>query len=270
VVFGSAARGGFVKGSDVDLLLVLADGSRQAWLPRLRAQVQELETTHGFRPPAEPAAGALTAFLDQAAGNGLSCFVCTRSDLLSGEVGRVLGLRGPAVVLVDRIVLASILAPAVTAWGEEFLAQVSLPPIRRLDVFKAGFAFVAQLLLTAATFPWGLAPTKHALGILKRAVHSCYFCCHGQAAPLAAEVAYFCHLPNGPRRTLRQLVAMRTHYRESAGFVLRCLPALLWLHWHAAWTMRIPSRGTVGFRHAQGKCFAGVRWLLRKGWKHEK
>jgi predicted nucleotidyltransferase len=233
VVFGSAAKGGFtMAASDVDLLLVVADDSPQAVRRQLQALVQELETAHGFRTPAA-ADGLLNAFLDKAGGNALSCFVCTRSDLLSGEVARVLSLPGPTAALVGRIVLASILAPAITAWGEELLAQVSLPSIRRVDVFLACFNFVNLLLLTAAAYPWLSAPTKHAVGTLKRAVHSCYFCYCGQAAPLEEEVAFFDRQLGGSR-TLAQLLELRSHYHESFGFVLRCLASLLRLHWHTA------------------------------------
>nr|WP_262908613.1 nucleotidyltransferase domain-containing protein [Hymenobacter translucens] len=241
VVFGSAVRGGFAAGSDVDLLLVLADGSPRAVGAGLQELVQQLEITHGFRPPADAGTGPLDKFLHQAGGNGLSCFVCTRSDLLSGDVTRILGLRGPAAVLVDRIVLPSILAPAVTAWGEELLDQVQLPPIRRVDVLKACFNFASLLLLTAAAYPLINQSTKHAMGALKRAVHSCYFCYQGKGTALDEEVAFFLDRL-GNQRTLTELVDLRSSYRESFGFVLCSLPTLLQLHWRTAWDNDFPRK----------------------------
>ena len=47
---------------------------------------------------------------------------------------------------------ASIVGSAVTVSGEDLVSQVMVPRIRRLDVFKAMFAFSCQLLLSLVTF----------------------------------------------------------------------------------------------------------------------
>lgn len=86
-------------------------------------------------------------------GYGISCFVCTRSDLISGDVARVLDLRPWEAPFVDRIVFASIVASAVTVWGEDLLPRVAVPSVRRRDVFKAFFGFSSQVVLSAVTFP---------------------------------------------------------------------------------------------------------------------
>ena len=93
VVFGSAARGGFsATVSDVDLIVVLADEAAAGERARIQARVAELEVAHGLAGE-RSRVGRLEAFVGRAGGNTLSCFVCTRSDLLSGSVARVLGLR---------------------------------------------------------------------------------------------------------------------------------------------------------------------------------
>ncbi|HZI12987.1 MAG TPA: nucleotidyltransferase domain-containing protein, partial [Myxococcus sp.] len=93
ILFGSAAKGGFSqKVSDVDLIVVLPDGASGQERARVRGEVSRLEVAHGFKEPAGPR-NPLQAFAERAGGNDLSCFVCTRSDLLSGEVARVFGLR---------------------------------------------------------------------------------------------------------------------------------------------------------------------------------
>jgi hypothetical protein len=100
--------------------------------------------------------------IERAVGHGFSCFVCTRSDLISGDVVRVLDLRPLEAPSVDRIVFASIVASAVTVWGEDLLPRVPVSPVRRLDVFKALFAFSGGAFLSAVTFPVVHDATKYA------------------------------------------------------------------------------------------------------------
>jgi predicted nucleotidyltransferase len=242
VLFGSAAKGGFSQQlSDVDLILVLADGAGADELGRVHEEVMRLELAHGFRLPEVRRRSALETFIDRAGGNALSCFVCTRSDLLSGDVARVFGLNAVEAVFVDRIVLANIIVSAVTVWGEDLLPAVPVPMIRRLDVFKALFGFCNQLLLVAATYPVLPGATRHAMGSLKRSLHSNFFCYNLRPAPLEEEVAFFDERL-GKSAVLEELLALRRKYRDSYGFVLRCIPAVVRLHLASARENRFPRR----------------------------
>lgn len=233
VLFGSAAKGGFSRQvSDVDLIVVLPDGASREEHARVRGEVSRLEIEHGFKEPAGPR-NPLQAFAERAGGNDLSCFVCTRGDLLSGDVARVFGLKAAEALFIDRIVFANVIASAVTVWGEELVPQVRPPPVRRLDVFKACFAFTNQVLLSLAAYVLLPDATRYAMGALKRSLHSCYFCYHLKTTALEEEVAFF-HQRLGESRTLKLLLELRGQYRKSFGFVLRCLPALLRLHLRTA------------------------------------
>jgi hypothetical protein len=231
VLFGSAAKGGFAGGvSDVDAIVVLDDGATAGERNRLLEQVSLLEVSHGLRPPAGRPKMALETFAERAGGNALSCFVCARRDLLSGDAMRVFGLRRVEALLVDRIVFANVIASAVTVWGEDLLSHVPVPPVRRLDVMKAFFAFANQALLSIAAFSALPDATRYAMGTLKRSLHSCFFCYHLRTGTLEEEVAFF---GRGRRedRTLAELLELRKEYRPSFAFVLRCLPTLARLHW---------------------------------------
>lgn len=244
ILFGSAANGGFSGDvSDVDLIIVLPDDASRTERRRLGEDVAHLEAFHGLRPATAHSPGALQALIARAMGHGFSCFVCTRGDLISGDVARVLGLRPLETLFVDRIVFASIIASAVTVWGEDLLSQVPVPSVRRLDVFKALFAFSSQVLLSAVTFPALPDATKYAIGALKRSLHSCFFCYHGRTAALEEEVDFF-HRRLGASQTLVELLALRRKYRRSFAFVIRCLPALVRLYVRTARDNRFP-RGVV-------------------------
>ena len=234
VLFGSAARGGFSGGvSDVDLIIVVPDEAPPGTRDLLRDAVIRLETSHGLRSATGPSPGKLRARVERAVGHGFSGFVCTRSDLISGDVGRVLDLRPIETFFVDRIVLASVVASAVTVWGEDLLPQVVVPGVRRLDVFKALFGLSGQVLLSAMTFPMLPDATKYAMGALKHSLHSCYFCYHGRTAVLEDEVDFFSRRL-GASRTFMALLGLRAEYHRSFGFVIGCLPALVRLHLRTA------------------------------------
>lgn len=235
ILFGSAVKSGFSWGvSDVDLIIVVPDDASRAMRRRLGEAVARLETFHGLRPVTTQPPGVVRARIERAVGHGFSCFVCTRSDLISGDVARVLDLRPLETPFVDRIVFASIVASAVTVWGEDLLPRVPVPSVRRLDVFKALFGFSNQVLLSALTFPVLPDATRYAMGALKHSLHSCYFCYHGQTAELEEEVDFF-RRRLGACRALVDLLALRVEYRPSFAFVIGCLPALARLH---LWTAR--------------------------------
>src|SRR5439155_688825 len=148
--------------SDVDVIIVVSDDVSRAKRLRLGEDVARLETLHELRPATIHSSGGVRARIERAVGHGFSCFVCTRSDLISGDVARVLGLRPWEAPFVDRIVFASIVASAMTVWGEDLVPRVPVPPVRRLDVLKALFGFSSQVLLSAMVFPVLPDATKYA------------------------------------------------------------------------------------------------------------
>ena len=241
ILFGSAAKGAFAAAvSDVDLIVVLPDSASQADRREIQGKVFALEITHGFRTPSDRSLGWLEKYLERCAGYSLSGFVCTRGDLLSGETRRVLGLSLFEAVFVDRIVFAGVIVSAVTAWGEELLAQVPIPTLRRLDVFKALFNFMSAILMSAAVFPVFPNPTRYAMGVLKHSLQSCYFCYHQKTASLQEEVDFFGSRVSR-RNVLDDLLNRRRRYSPSLAFVLSCLPILFRLHVRTARDNRFPQ-----------------------------
>ena len=239
ILFGSAAKGGYAQQvSDVDLIIILPDSASRGEREQVRNEVYCLEIDHGFKQPIAPRS-LLQTFAERTGGNDLSCFVCTRSDLLSGDIARVFNLNPAEASFVDRIAFANIIASSVTVWGEDLRPLVHPPQVRRLDVFKAWFAFTSQVLLSLAAYPVLPDATRYAMGALKRSLHSSFFCYHLKTTALREEVAFF-QKRLGESQTLKQLLDLRIHYRKSFSFVLRCLPALLRLHLHTALDNRFP------------------------------
>ena len=246
VLFGSAAKGGFSgEVSDVDLIIVLSDDASPSQRRQLADDVARLEALHGLRPATTHSVGRLRALMDRVMAHGFSCFVCTRGDVISGDVGRVLDLRPLETLFLDRIVFASIVASAVTVWGEDVLPRVAVPSIRRLDVFKALFGFFGQVVASAVLFPALPDATKYAMGTLKHSLHSCFFCYHTRTAALEEEVDFF-QRRLGPSQTLVELLALRRTYRPSFAFVIRCLPTLVRLHVRTARDNRFPRQEVHG------------------------
>ncbi len=67
-------------------------------------------------------------------------FICTRGDLLSGNIGRILRIHPLQAIFVDRIVLANFVASGITVWGEAML------PAAKAKLRIATRAFVDQLI----------------------------------------------------------------------------------------------------------------------------
>jgi predicted nucleotidyltransferase len=234
VLFGSAATDGFTAAvSDVDVIIVVSDETSRASRRQLVEDVARLEILHELRPVTTHRPKGVLARIERVVGHGFSCFVCTREDLLSGDVARVLNLLPWEALFVDRIVFASIVASATTVWGEDLAPRVPVPSVRRLDVFKALFGFSSQVLMSAVTFPVLPDATKYAMGTLKHSLHSCFFCYHQRTATLTDEVAFF-NSRLGASRTLMELLSLRRSYRPSFAFVIRCLPTLARLHLRTA------------------------------------
>jgi predicted nucleotidyltransferase len=244
VLFGSATKAGSSEVSDVDLIIVVPDDATRTQRRRLAEDVARLEALHGLRPATTHSPGGLRTFIERVMSHGFSCFVCTRSDLISGDVARVLGLRLLETPFVDRIVFASIAASAVTVWGEDLLPQVAVPSVRRLDVFKALLTFSDQVLLSAVAFPVLPDATKYAMGALKHSLHSCFFCYHRRTAGVEEEVDFF-QRRMGPSQTLVDLLALRRESRRSFAFVIRCLPAIVRLHVQTARDNRFPIESSA-------------------------
>ena len=117
VLFGSAAIGGWVEAvSDVDLILVVPDGATDEDLDRLGREVERIETLHQLRTHSAQGQPALEKLLDRLTANVRSFFICTRSDLLSGN-----GISGESFACIRRRRFSS------TAW----CSPTSSPPASR-------------------------------------------------------------------------------------------------------------------------------------------
>lgn len=248
VLFGSASTGAYSPSvSDVDLLIVLLDGATMEDKEQVRDTISQLEEQSGLGKHTSGQQGALDALADRITNNVRSFFVCTRSDLLSGEPARILDITALQAVFVDRVAIPSILASGITIWGEDLLPHVRLPLIRRVDVAKAFFSLFNQALIPVVAYPFLSDPTRYAMDTLKRSLHNCFFVYHTHSAHLADEVVFFeQRVGTTARSTLAELMTLRATYHPSFAFTLRCLPTLVQLHWITAWTNSFPQKARLG------------------------
>jgi predicted nucleotidyltransferase len=240
ILFGSTATGGFsATASDLDLILVLGHDAARDDRRRLCEEVERLEVLHGFRRQRVRAQSSLERLIDRLTGTVHSFFICTRQDLLSGRVERILGIPPLQALFVDRVVIPSIVGSAVTVWGEDLLPHVPLLPIRRFDVLKSFHGLFCLVMLVLAIYPVLPDATKYAMAALKRSVHNCFFCYHGHPAKLEQEIGFF-QERIGFSRTLQQLLDLRREYAHSVSFVARCAPTLIRLHLRTAKDNQFP------------------------------
>jgi predicted nucleotidyltransferase len=240
ILFGSAVTGGYSSGiSDVDVLFVVRDEAGVEERNRLVAAILAVEARHGLGKLRRGRPGLLERFADRVTASERTFFVCTRADLLSGDPARILGISRAQARFVDRVAVPSIIGSGVVLWGEDLLAAVPLPPIRRLDVAKAFLGLFSQALFSAAAYPLLPGATRYAMDALKRSVHNCYFCYEGRPASLEEEVDYLDRV-QGPSGSRRRLMELRRRYEPSAGFVLGALVTITGQHAITAWSNSFP------------------------------
>ena len=192
ILFGSAATGGFSETvSDLDLILVVHDGVTRDQRRQLSEEVEHLEVLQGFRVPRVQAQTRLERVLDRLTATVRSFFMCTRQDLLSGRVDRILDLRRAQGLFVDRVVLPSIVGSAVTVWGEDLLPHVPFLAIRRFDVFKAFHGLFGQMVLILTVYPVMPNATKYAMAALKRSGTQLLFLLSGSLRGLGTGSGLF-------------------------------------------------------------------------------
>ena len=229
IAFGSAVVGGYEEGlSDVDLIIVVSDETDAEGLERVRATVAGVEAEHGLGPSLRRS--ATEQLLDRLTANVRSFFVCTRTDLLSGDAARILGLPRAQASFVDGVVLPSIFNAAATVSGEDLVHGVPLRPVTRGDILRAWFALTGQALLCVLAYPFTRDATKFAMGVVKRSVHNCYCCYHGAPAQLSTEAAFFARRRPSLEPPLRRLLALRRDYLPSPRFVAGAAWILAQLH----------------------------------------
>jgi hypothetical protein len=216
----------------VDTLVIVPDEISEDRQRALREEIGLLETEHGFRAPTSNRHAMYEDLAEHLSYNSLSAFICSESDLLSGDVARILKLKPIEALLVDRIVLPTILDSAVTFWGKDLLALANAPPIRRLDVLKATVSFLGVVLMSAMLYAVLPNSTKYTMGALKRSLHSCFYVCNGRSASLEVEVCYF---RERLRKTqaLDDLMARRSQYHPSLHFVMATFPQIMRLQLYA-------------------------------------
>ena len=246
VLFGSAATGGWVETvSDVDLILVVPDTAADEDMDRLRSAVERIEILQRLGSELAHGQPALERFFNRVTARDRTFFICTRGDLLSGNIGRILRVHPLQAIFVDRTVLANFVASGITVWGEAMLPHIPVAPIRRFDVFKALFSLFPMAILCAVIFPLHPGMTKCAMGVLKSSIHSCFFCYELRRASLEEEISFF-ERRLGPNRALTRLLDLRREYRNSFTFVALCIPTLVWLHVRTSIDSRFPREAHSG------------------------
>jgi len=131
VLFGSAAIGGWLETvSDVDLILVVPDCAHREEMDRLRSEVERIEILHRLRSHSAHGQPALEKLLNRVTAHDRTFFICTRGDLLSGNIGRILRIHPSQAICVDRIVLANFVPSGITVWGEAMPPHFPVAPIR--------------------------------------------------------------------------------------------------------------------------------------------
>lgn len=221
IVFGSAVTGGFSnQNSDVDILVVIDDGTPKKYKKSVLQQIKKLEVKYGFAEDVNnPFKKIRQSFLHMMSLK-LSHFICYKRDFIGGRFARIfhISLLLQFMASASKIAFAGLLQSAQTFWGADLLKQVHIKPIRKRHLLMS---FVSVFNISLAAFflyPFSGKATKMAMGALKAAIHNCSFCYGLSNAPLSDKTAFL--ISKFPQKqVLQDFLLLRNEYKNSFRFV---------------------------------------------------
>lgn len=232
-IFGSVAIGGFSQSvSDVDLLVVLADGVPQEIKHVISCKLTALELKHGLRECPTSRLKHIYSVCDRKIGGFNSITICYKRDLLLENAAAIFDVNPVAeffLISWHTFVFAHIVVTAKTIWGEDFLYRLHIPAITHGHLFKS---CILNLMRNACTFlGYPILPnaTKYSMSILKGFLHNCYFVYTSRTAPIEEEIDFF-RTKLGECKAFAQLLLLRREYRPSLGFIASCFRVLVQLY----------------------------------------
>jgi predicted nucleotidyltransferase len=231
-IFGGVAKGDFSpRVSDVDLIVVLADGIPRKIKRIVSNELAALELKHGLRDHRQTKREFVYSYFDRMAGQFKSHFVCYRGDLLSGNTAAVFDVNplAESLLLSTHLGFANIVTSAKVVWGEDFLPKIHIPTLTKGHLAKNCASFL--LLNACAVLGYPVLPnaTKYSMSALKWMLHNCYFCYTLKSATVEEEIDFF-RAKLGECKVFSELITLRQKYQSSFGFIKGCFRKLIQLY----------------------------------------
>ena len=245
---GSYAIGGYAQsGSDVDLLVVLADRVPRDIKNVIAAELAALEITHGLRERPTSRLRHFYSVCDRRIGGFKSVTMCSKRDLLSANaaaVFQVSALAESLLISTHIFCFATIMTSAQMIWGEDVRSRTPLPAITGRHLTKN---CISHLLRNACVLLGYLIlpnATKYSMSILRGFLHDCYYTCTSRVASIEEEIDFF-QARLGKHGAFEQLRSLRREYRASPAFIVSCFGALVRMHSMAVRERRLRPTGVT-------------------------
>ncbi len=232
-MFGSIIVGGFSRYvSDVDLLVVLADGVPRKSKHAISCELEALEIKHGLREYPTSRLKHIYSVCDRKIGGFNSITICYKRDLLSENAAAIFDVNPVAEFLLvswHTFIFSQIIVTTKTIWGEDFISHLHLPAITKGHLIKNCILNLIRNVCSFLGYPILPNATKYAMSILKGFIQNCYFVYTSRTAPIEEEIDFF-RTKLGERKAFTQLLLLRREYRSSLGFIASCFRVLVQLY----------------------------------------
>jgi predicted nucleotidyltransferase len=177
IAFGSYAKGGIARDSDVDLLISVSDSTSEEAVSRLDSEIMNLESRHGYTHSPQSLVERILYSISRQTGMFVSHFICRRSDLLNLNFAKIFtGSHLLANIIAPRdIVGGGLLSHARTIYGQDLLPKIRKPRVSSLDLTRSLLMNLVLSTSSAVLALFSKKAVKYALEAVKWSLYARYY-----------------------------------------------------------------------------------------------
>lgn len=232
ILFGSAVKGGFIKGiSDFDMIIVVDDSIPSKQIRTLTSEVQSLSEKHGVVSSTTEEFEGIPQFIMTQTGMFMSQFICRRRDFVSGRFSKIFGANALLAKLFSpsSTVLGGALKGSRTVYGEDLVSRMEIPSPRKLDVLKSLIMNEILVELSLFYYPFAKNATKMAMEASKWNVHMASYLLTGESKSLPESIETVTERGIVSDHLIR-LEKLRGKYEPDLSFIVSTLKAIGRIH----------------------------------------
>ncbi|MHA1208457.1 MAG: nucleotidyltransferase domain-containing protein [Candidatus Freyarchaeota archaeon] len=230
-VFGSVVGGECCDTSDLDLLIVLDDGTPSQLIRYVDGLLESLEAEYELVSADRSLVGRVLRAIERSTGMFVSHFLCRRSDLLRGRFSKVFStnLLMSKLLAPASIVFGSVLSRKVKVYGEDILGGVTIPKPSRLTLLKSLAMNLLLSLFSLLLYPLTPRANRYEMEAAKWSILASYYFLKKTNPGLNEALKFFAEL-GLPKTYCERLLQLRMRYENDVRFGLSTPCYVLKIH----------------------------------------
>ena len=230
-VFGSVVGGECCDTSDLDLLIVLDDGTPPQLIRYVDGLLESLEAEYELVSADRSLVGRVLRAIERSTGMFISHFLCRRGDLLRGRVSNVFSnnILMSKLLAPASIVFGSVLSRKVKVYGEDILGGVTIPKPSPLTLLKSLAMNLLLSLFSLLLYPLTPRANRYEMEAAKWSILASYYFLKKTNPGLNEALKFFAEL-GLPKTYCERLLQLRMRYENDVRFGLSTPYYVLKIH----------------------------------------